>query len=119
MELLEVLLVVVFVGVNIFPVAYAFARCLENKLLFIMASYGAETFAGTLLVIATFPIIILNTYMFPQLEDAGYLVHLNWLLKLIDAAGEYWYVLISSTLLVFPPLIHKRYREYFETQKNT
>lgn len=109
---IEWVAITAFVVGSGFPVAYSFLLKLENKLLFVFSSYGAETVIGVLLVGAATPLIILSVYMFPQLSafNSAY----SWLSVPGKWIAEYWWFLSPVILLIVPRYIHRRYRAFFE-----
>ena len=106
----------VFIGLFllalVFPVAYVFARELDNKVLFLFAAYGAEAVITGLLVGAATPLIALTLFTVPTLTENS--PQFEWIWPLARFVSDYWLLVTSLITFVSPILIHRRYRSYFE-----
>ncbi|MES9862407.1 MAG: hypothetical protein ABW157_21135 [Candidatus Thiodiazotropha sp. LLP2] len=114
--LIESLLVVVFIGVFLFPIAYSFYYKLQYKIVFIAVCYGMEQIIIALLVGLVSPLIILSIFAFSQLEANGSLESVRWLVVLTRFYEEYWYWFSPIILLILPALIQRGYPDVFIKQ---
>ena len=114
--MIDSLLVILLVLSLPFPLVYAIYKKLNNKLLFVFASYGADSIIAILFAGLSIPLFLLTTYMFPQLDAVGYSDNIKWLYGVIRIFEDYGFLLIPITLFIFPVLIHRRYISIFGSE---
>jgi len=110
----DVVFLLVSIVFSLFPVGYAFALKVENKLLFIMASFGGQSFIVMLIMVASIPFVLLSMFAFPQLDFLGYMDNLKWLMDIAYFIGDYWWLLFwTIPPTVFPFILYRRYKGVF------
>ena len=95
-----------------FPFAYARYFRVKNPLLFVLASFGFVGLISALGAFALAPGIILNIFVFPEVQDSG--VDLAWYGSMMDVIVEPVYAIFCAVLgIVGPILVLRRYPAFF------
>ena len=110
MEILEWLLIVMFVGSLLYPIGYCFYHNVPNKLFYLSSVVGVYFVVHSLIAIAVSPIALVLIKIVPQLAENGVTVYITPLLWLADAIQNYYFILLTPILCVaLPHLIRRRY----------
>ena len=97
-----------------FPFAYARYFRVKNPLLFVLASFGFVGLISALGAFALAPGIILNIFVFPEVQDSG--VDLAWYGWMMDVLAEPVSAIFGAILgIVGPVLLLRRYPEFFSS----
>lgn len=114
----DYLLIIIGISSCLFPIAYAHIKKLNSKLVFCCTCYGASLIFNLLCFIAFSPLIVLNTFIFPQIDAAGLATYLNGYFVISNFLISYVELLLPIILFILPSLIMKGYGNIFNA-KNT
>jgi hypothetical protein len=96
----------------LFPIAYAFHHRVQNRVLFLFASFGFVAVLSVLWTLALVPIFILGIYVFPEVQDSG--IAIEWTFLLMEAVSGPVFAILSALLgIVGPVLVLRRYSAIF------
>ncbi len=110
MEILEWLLVVIFVGSLFYPIGYCFYRRVPNKLFYLSSVVGVSFVIHSLLAIAVLPIALIMIKIVPQLVENGVMANVSPLLQLVDVVHNHYFLVLTPVLCIaLPHLIRRRY----------
>jgi hypothetical protein len=120
MEIIDIVLVSVFLVTLIFPFFYMYYKNVKNRMLFISSVIGASFIVAMLMLVISTPIAIFIVKIVPQLAEDGMANNLIPFVEMVDVIEEYYYFLISSLLsIALPILFYKRYDIFHLTNKGT
>jgi hypothetical protein len=114
--LFEIIFAALLVGLIIFPALYTLHFKLRRKLLFLAACYGLEQIIFVLLLGLASPLILMDIFVFPQLETNGSMAGISWLAATFRFVEDYWYWVTFIILVVVPFPLHNRYRSIFDPE---
>lgn len=110
MEILEWLLMAIFIACLLYPIGYCFYHNVPNKVFFLSSVVGVSFVVHSLLVVAVSPIALVLIKIVPQLAENGVVDYILPLLWLADEIQSYYFFLLTPTLCVaLPHLIRRRY----------
>jgi hypothetical protein len=113
----EALILVIFGFTWLFPVLYAYKNDINNKMLFLFSSYGAELIISTLIAGVGVPFYVFLVFMLPQLVELY--SQYQWLGKPINWAIDYFWLVTPLLLFVIPHGIYLRYKRFFSNEIST
>lgn len=114
----DYLFIIILLCSYLFPIAYAYVKKINSKLVFCCICYGAQQIFTVFCLIAVAPLVVLDIFIFPQIAAAGLADYLAPYFVISNFIGENWYLLSVVILFILPSLIIRGYGNIFNA-KNT
>jgi len=107
-----------FVVFSVFPIPYIFYKKGRQKFLFVSSVIGAVTIVELLLFLLVLPIIPAMIFLFPGLEELGYLENISFLIHAAEFVADNYFWLLSWLNVVLSIAIFRKYEIFNHTHNN-